>query len=274
MTSRRSRSRNVEVPTLDGDNSYKVPEGTQSGTTFRLRGKGMPDVSGRGRGDLFFTVQAVTPKKLTKEQRALLDQLSKVLPQEKFDPRPKEADEDDKNIFEKVKEFWVACPRSNSGPGCDPQLSSSSSQSSTFRPTASQERTIPLSARVFRHVDAHGAARARRSLLAVTCSRAADVEYEDWPHALSTVACSHRRPQSSAPRGTLHPKSGADPRLVRFDRRWVGPASRDNAAHTQGAAGHSTVESNRARHRLRVRCARTGCRTARRAICGRYRYRS
>ena len=54
---------------------------------FRLRGKGMPDVSGRGRGDLFFTVQAVTPKKLSKEQRALLEQLSKVLPKEKFEPR-------------------------------------------------------------------------------------------------------------------------------------------------------------------------------------------
>ena len=54
-----------------------MPEGTQSGTTFRLRGKGMPDVSGRGRGDLYFTVQAVTPKKLTKEQRAALEQLAR-----------------------------------------------------------------------------------------------------------------------------------------------------------------------------------------------------
>lgn len=96
----------VEVPTLDGHEAYKVPEGTQSGTTFKLRGKGMPDVSGRGRGDLFFTVQAVTPKKLTKEQRTLLDQLSKVLPQEKFAPRPLDAEEDDKNLFEKVKDIF------------------------------------------------------------------------------------------------------------------------------------------------------------------------
>ena len=97
---------NIEVPTLDGHESYKVPEGTQSGAVFRLRGKGMPDVSGRGRGDLFFTVQAVTPKKLNKEQRTVLEQLSKVLPKEKFDPRPHETAEDDKGIFDKVKDIF------------------------------------------------------------------------------------------------------------------------------------------------------------------------
>jgi molecular chaperone DnaJ len=97
---------NIDVPTLDGHESFKVPEGTQSGTVFRLRGKGMPDVSGRGRGDLYFTVQAVTPKKLNKEQRSLLDQLSKVLPKEKFEPRPRDAEEDEKNIFDKVKDIF------------------------------------------------------------------------------------------------------------------------------------------------------------------------
>ncbi len=65
----------------------KVAEGTQTGTTLRLRGKGMPDVNGRGRGDLFATVQVQTPKKLTKEQRHLLEQLAKALPKEKFEPR-------------------------------------------------------------------------------------------------------------------------------------------------------------------------------------------
>jgi molecular chaperone DnaJ len=96
----------IDVPTLEGAESYKVPEGTQSGTVFRLRGKGMPDVSGRGRGDLFFTAQAVTPKKLTKEQRALFDQLSKVLPKEKFEPSQRDADDDEKNIFDKVKDIF------------------------------------------------------------------------------------------------------------------------------------------------------------------------
>ena len=97
---------NIEVPTLEGQESFKIPEATQSGTAFRLRGKGMPDVSGRGRGDLFFTVQAVTPKKLTKEQRTLLEQLGKVLPKEKFEPRPHETGEDDKNNFDKVKDIF------------------------------------------------------------------------------------------------------------------------------------------------------------------------
>jgi molecular chaperone DnaJ len=96
----------IEVPTLDGNEAFKVPEGTQSGTTFRLRGKGMPDVSGRGKGDLFFTVQAVTPKKLTKDQRALLEQLGKALPKEKYEPRPVDAAEDEKNLFDKVKDIF------------------------------------------------------------------------------------------------------------------------------------------------------------------------
>jgi molecular chaperone DnaJ len=96
----------IDVPTLDGSDSFKIPEGTQSGAVFRLRGKGMPDVSGRGRGDLFFTVQAVTPKKLNKEQRAALEQLAATLPKEKFEPRKGEAEEDEKNIFEKVKDIF------------------------------------------------------------------------------------------------------------------------------------------------------------------------
>jgi molecular chaperone DnaJ len=96
----------IEVPTLDGHEGFKVPEGTQSGTVFRFRGKGMPDVSGRGKGDLYFTVQAVTPKKLNKEQRALLEQLSKALPKDQIQPRPAGAPEDEKNLFDKVKDIF------------------------------------------------------------------------------------------------------------------------------------------------------------------------
>ncbi len=96
----------LEVPTLDGTEHYKIPEGTQSGATFRLRGKGIPDVSGRGKGDLFFAVQAVTPKKLTKEQRSLLEQLHKALPKDTFEPQRRTQDEDDKNLFDKVKDIF------------------------------------------------------------------------------------------------------------------------------------------------------------------------
>jgi hypothetical protein len=51
-------------------------------------------------------VQAVTPKKLNKEQRAALEQLAATLPKEKFEPRPRDAEEDEKNIFEKVKDIF------------------------------------------------------------------------------------------------------------------------------------------------------------------------
>jgi molecular chaperone DnaJ len=98
----------VQVPTLDGVEAVKLPDGTQTGTTLRLRAKGMPDVNGRGRGDLFATVQVLTPKKLTKEQRQLLEQLAKVLPKEKFEPRPHGGDEaqDERNLFDRVKDMF------------------------------------------------------------------------------------------------------------------------------------------------------------------------
>jgi molecular chaperone DnaJ len=97
----------IQVPTLDGQEIVKVPEGTQTGTTLRLKGKGMPDVNGRGRGDLFATVQVRTPKKLTKEQRQLIEQLTKVLPKEQFEPRARvDAAEDERNLFDRVKDMF------------------------------------------------------------------------------------------------------------------------------------------------------------------------
>jgi len=96
----------IQVPTLDGPETVKVPEGTQTGATFRLRGKGMPDVNGRGRGDLFATVQVLTPKKLTKDQRRLLDELSRALPKEQFEPRPHEDEHDERNLFDRVKDMF------------------------------------------------------------------------------------------------------------------------------------------------------------------------
>ena len=52
----------IVVPGIEGTHAVKVPEGTTTGTTFRVRGKGMPDVSGRGKGDLLVTVRGTTPK--------------------------------------------------------------------------------------------------------------------------------------------------------------------------------------------------------------------
>jgi molecular chaperone DnaJ len=96
----------IQVPTLDGTDDVKIHEGTQTGTTLRLRGKGMPDVGGTGRGDLFATIQVRTPRKLTKEQRHLIEQLGKVLPQEKFEPRPREDEQDERNLFDRVKDMF------------------------------------------------------------------------------------------------------------------------------------------------------------------------
>jgi molecular chaperone DnaJ len=96
----------IQVPTLDGVETVRIGEGTQTGTTLRLRGKGMPEVGGRGRGDLFATVQVQTPKKLTKEQRLLLEQLAHALPKEKFEPRPRADEHDERNLFDRVKDMF------------------------------------------------------------------------------------------------------------------------------------------------------------------------
>jgi molecular chaperone DnaJ len=92
----------IQVPTLDGSEDVKVPEGTQTGTTLRIKGKGLPEIGARHKGDLFATVQVQTPKKLSREQRQLLEQLAKVLPKEKFEPRAHHS-EDERNLFDRVK---------------------------------------------------------------------------------------------------------------------------------------------------------------------------
>jgi molecular chaperone DnaJ len=66
----------IGVPTLDAEYTLKIPAGTQSGTRFRLRGKGIPSVDGRGQGDQYVAVHIHTPKTLSKEQRQLLENLA------------------------------------------------------------------------------------------------------------------------------------------------------------------------------------------------------
>ena len=68
----------VPVPTLNGSERLRIPEGTQSASVFRMKGKGMPGLGGRGQGDMFVAVNLVTPTHLTREQRKLLDELSKL----------------------------------------------------------------------------------------------------------------------------------------------------------------------------------------------------
>jgi len=63
-------------------------------------------VSGRGRGDLLVTVQAITPKKLSKEQKKLLEQLAATLPEQKVKPKERDDEDDDRGIFGKVKDIF------------------------------------------------------------------------------------------------------------------------------------------------------------------------
>ena len=89
----------IQVPTLDGKVSYTVPEGTQTGTTFTLTGKGIPMVNNpRRRGDQRFTVVVETPTKLTREQKDLLRQLDGTLDTKSSPKR--------KKFFETVKDFF------------------------------------------------------------------------------------------------------------------------------------------------------------------------
>ena len=89
----------IEVPTLEGPHALKVPEGTQSGTAFRIRSKGVPVLNGRGKGDLFVEVRVQTPGKLTKRQRELLEELGGMNPVENKPQR--------RSLLGKVKDMFV-----------------------------------------------------------------------------------------------------------------------------------------------------------------------
>ena len=85
----------MEIPTIDGKVKYTIPEGTQTGTTFRLRGKGIPNVNGRGRGDQFVTVHIETPRNLNREQKEALRKFSETLKENNYEER--------KSFFKKFK---------------------------------------------------------------------------------------------------------------------------------------------------------------------------
>lgn len=72
----------IEVPTLDGLTKVKVPAGTQSGALLKLKGKGVPDLGGYGRGDQIVRVAVETPRKLSKRQRELLEEFARLAGEE------------------------------------------------------------------------------------------------------------------------------------------------------------------------------------------------
>ena len=86
------------MPTLQGKATLKIPAGTQSGTTFRLKGRGMPHLRGGAHGDQLIRVQVEVPTQLSAEQKKMLEEFSRV-----------SGDTDEpmsKGFFEKAKKFF------------------------------------------------------------------------------------------------------------------------------------------------------------------------
>ncbi len=77
----------LEIPTIDGKVKYSIPEGTQTGTVFRLKGKGIPVLNGRGRGDQYVTVTIETPRNLSKEQKEALRKFSETVGENNYEKR-------------------------------------------------------------------------------------------------------------------------------------------------------------------------------------------
>ena len=90
---------NVEVPTLDGSQTrVKVPEGSETGKQFRLKGKGMPVLRSTMTGDMYIQVEVETPKNLTRRQRELLEEFERE--------SRKETSPESHGFFSRVKDFF------------------------------------------------------------------------------------------------------------------------------------------------------------------------
>ena len=97
----------IEVPTLTEPATIQIPQGTQPDTRFRLRGRGMPNVGGRGHGDLYVGVKVAVPRKLTREQKTLIESLGTTMPERVLDPQTGAGDADEERpFFERVKDIF------------------------------------------------------------------------------------------------------------------------------------------------------------------------
>ncbi len=88
----------IQVPTLEDEESVKVRPGTESGARYKLRGKGVPHVNSGRRGDLYVHIAVSMPKKLTHEQRKLFKKLGELLPAENMPS--------DKGFFDKLRDYF------------------------------------------------------------------------------------------------------------------------------------------------------------------------
>ncbi len=89
-----------EIPTIDGKARIKIAPGTQGGKVLRLKGKGIPDVNGYGKGDLLVNVNIWTPRNLTKDETKMMEQLKES---KNFMPNPTAKD---KSYFDRMREFF------------------------------------------------------------------------------------------------------------------------------------------------------------------------
>lgn len=90
----------IEVPTLSGKAKIKIEQGTPSGKVLRLKGKGLPEVNGYGRGDLLVCVNVWVPKSVTKEEKELLE---KLCSKPNFQPNPSK---EEKGFFDRMKDMF------------------------------------------------------------------------------------------------------------------------------------------------------------------------
>ena len=90
----------VDIPTLSGPVRIKIPPGTQSGKIFRLNGKGLPSVQSYGRGDQLIYINIWTPKKLSEEEKKMME---KLMSSPNFKPQPSKTE---KGFFERMKDYF------------------------------------------------------------------------------------------------------------------------------------------------------------------------
>lgn len=96
----------ITVPTLDDKReSVSIPKGTQPESKFRIRGRGMPHVSGRGHGDLYVLVQAEVPAKVSREQKELLQKLDETMPHKSSEPNTR-SESEDRPFFDRVRDIF------------------------------------------------------------------------------------------------------------------------------------------------------------------------
>ena len=90
----------VEIPTIDSKVKIRIEQGTQPGKILRLRGKGVPDLNGYGRGDLLVSINVWIPKEISKDEAKLFEKLKEST---NFIPKP---DKNEKSFFERMKNFF------------------------------------------------------------------------------------------------------------------------------------------------------------------------